>query len=113
MRNTTITYQDKEYYIGCNYKTKWQKSKDAHWMLINLDENTGICTLSPKQRKEKDIYVIKTDTSDLIYIDNENNMRKRDRISRCTTGSYLMSLTNKRLAEKFYGCEVVDSLHNK
>lgn len=107
MRNTTITYQDREYYIGCNYRTKWQKSKDAHWMLINIYENTGVCTLSPKQRKGKGIQVIKTDASDLIYIDNENNMIKRDKMSKCTTGRYLMTLTNKSLAENFYGCEVV------
>lgn len=109
MRNTRISYQGKEYYIGCNYRTKWQKSKNAHWMLIDLDEMTGVCTLSPKQKTDKIVnYIIKTDASDLIYIDNKNNIQKRDKINRCTTGKYLMSLTNKSLAEKFYGCEIVE-----
>lgn len=108
MRNTTISYQGKEYYIGCNYRTKWQKNKNAHWMLIDLDEMTGVCTLSPKQKKERDIYVIKTDTSDLIYIDNDNNMRKRIKIANCNTGKYLMTLTNKKITENFYGCEIVE-----
>lgn len=78
-------------------------------MLIDLDEITGVCTLYPKQNTNKSVnYIIKTDDSDLIYIDNKNNIQKRDKISMCTTGKYLMSITNKSLAEKFYGCEIVE-----
>ncbi len=106
LRNPVIKYKGKNYYIGCNYRTKWQKSKDAHWLLADIDEKTGVCTLTPKQKKEKDICVIKTDVSDLVYIDNINNIRKRGYISQCKTGEYLMVLTNRKVAEKFYGQSV-------
>lgn len=106
LRNPVIKYKGKNYYIGCNYRTKWQKSKDAHWLLADIDEKTGVCTLTPKQKKDRDICVIKSDVSDLIYIDNINNIKKRYYIRQCKTGEYLMVLTNRKVAEKFYGQSV-------
>lgn len=53
LRNPVIKYKGKDYYIGCNYRTKWQKSKDAHWLLADIDEKTGVCTLTPKQKKRQ------------------------------------------------------------
>lgn len=106
LRNPVIKYKGKNYYIGCNYRTKWQKSKDAHWTLADIDEKTGVCTLTTKQKKDRDIYVIKSDVSDLIYIDNINNIMKRYCIRQCKTGEYLMVLTNRKVAEKFYGQSV-------
>ena len=81
-------------------------SRTSVLVIANIDEKTGVCTLTPKQKKDRDIYVIKTDVSDLIYIDNINNTRKMDYISQCKTGEYLMMLTNRRVAEKFYGQSV-------
>ena len=83
--------------VGCNYRYQGQRAKTAHFMLVDINTKSGMARLVTRKTK-KDFWV-RMDS--LIYIDNENNHRKSERIANDEGWGYLESLIGKELAQNW------------
>lgn len=64
--------------VGCNYRYVGQRYPNAHFMLVDINLKSGMARLVTRKSK-KDFWVC---IDRLMYIINENNERKADRIAK-------------------------------
>lgn len=82
--------------VGCNYRYTTQGTRNAHFMLIDLNFNSGMARLVTRKSK-KDFW---KPIDQLIYINNENNHRKAERIAKDGM-EYLQALIGHKHAQKW------------
>lgn len=82
--------------VGCNYRYTTQRYKNAHFMLVDINSSSGKARLVTRTTN-KDFWI---DIDRLIYLHNENNQRKAQRIK--TDGAdYLKTLIGYKHAENW------------
>lgn len=82
--------------VGCNYRYTTQGNHNAHFMLVDLNINSGMARLITRKTK-KDFW---KPIDQLIYINNENNRRKAERIAK-EGMDYLKALIGHKHAKKW------------
>ena len=82
--------------VGCNYRYTTQGTRNAHFMLVDLNIKSGMARLITRKTK-KDFW---KPIDQLIYIDNANNARKAERIAKDGM-EYLQALIGHKHAQNW------------